>query len=227
MFVAESTIVHTLQGDRQVGALANTNETVYGFTWKQDRITIGRVTFESAGEQELHRVVLDNGKSLMMSADSVLLRRDGESKPLLTLVEKSVMPLYLSEDSHGYPAYRQVSEYRHDAPAPSDRKPWKSVSRMVWEYCTNQRLQPGFLVRHLDGDRRNCHPQNLKVEGRPQQKPRRNKMRRHIEAQRMTIPKNHKLLGFTPWGPGPSVRIVPIDCESTALGEIFVVNHGV
>jgi hypothetical protein len=226
MLIGEDTIVHTLRGDRRAGALADVNETVFCFAWQQDRITFGRVTAEQAGEHELHRVVLDNGKSLLMSADSVLLRRDGVQKPLMTLIEKSVMPLYLSQNTYGYPTYRQVCERRTEAPAPSDRKPWRSIARMVWENRTGRRIQPGFLVRHLDGNRRNCHPGNLKLDGHPQKKPRRNKMRSHIEAQRMTIPGNHKVLGFAPWGTEPCVRLVPADCASVAVGEIFMVTHG-
>lgn len=226
MFVAEDTIVHTLRGPRQVGQLAIAVETVWCFTWAQGRISIGRCSFEHVGEQELHRVVLDNGKSLLMSADSVLLRRDGQEQPVIALAGKSVMPLYLSELSNGYPSYRQLYEHRASAPAPADRKPWRSVARMVWEYRSGCRLLPGFLVRHLDGDRTNCCPDNLRLEGRPQRRPRRNTVRRHIEAQNMTLPKNHKLLGFTPWGQEPSVRAVPVDCASVAMGEIFMVTHG-
>jgi len=228
MFFGADTTVHTLTGDKSAGTLANTEEMVWCFTWGQDRIMIGRVSFAHAGEQDLHRVVLDNGKSLLLSADSVLLRRDGAPKPLLTLAEKSVMPLYLSKNTVGYPTYHQLCEqHRHDSLAPSDRKVWKSVARMVWECLTGHRLEPGFLVRHIDGDRRNCHPENLKLEGKPQRKPRRNKMRRHIEAQRMTIPKNHKLVGFTPYGVEQAVRAVPVDCVAVAMNEIFVVTHGI
>lgn len=51
-------------------------------------------------------------------------------------------------------------------------------------------------------------------------------MRRHIEAQQMKVPGNHKLVGFTPWGKEQAVRPVPIDCTSVAMGEIFMVTHG-
>jgi hypothetical protein len=226
MFVSEDTPVHTLQGDIPAGRLAVTNATVHCFTWSAGRIIYGRVTFEEAGEQEVQRVVLDNGKSILLSPSSTLLNRAGEEKPLLTLPGKSVMPLYLSETTHGYPTYRQVFEGRRDAPAPCDRKPWRSVARMVWEHRTGRRIQPGFLVRHVDKVRRNCDPGNLKLEGRPQQKGRRTKTRQHIEAQRMKVPNNHKLLGFEPWGRESCVKAVPIDCTAVAMGEIFVVTHG-
>lgn len=229
MLIGEDTNVHTLRGDRKAGALARTNETFYGFTWSQDRIVYGRVTAESAGEQELLRVVLDNGKSLLVSPGSILLRRDGEKTAMSNKSFSSglsVMPLYLSETTNNYPTFRQVTERRSDAPAPSDRKPWRSVARMVLEHKTGEPLQPGFLVRHLDGDRRNCHPENLNLEGRLQKYPRRNKMRHHIEVQQMTVPGNHKVLGYETWGTEPVVRLVPVDCTSVAVGEIFMVTHG-
>lgn len=227
MLVGADTVVHTLRGDRNAGHLADSGETIFCFTWATGRIIYGRCAFQRAGIVTLQRAVLDSGSSLLLSADSVLLRRDGEPAPLMTLIDKSVMPLYMSATTNGYPLYRQVRSDRRDAPAPCDRKNYRPVARMVWEARTGQRLQPGFLIRHLDGDRRNCHPENLRAEGRLQRKPRRNKVRKHIEIQKMRLPNNHKLIGFTPWGDEPAVQVVPLDCVAVAVNGIFVVvNHG-
>lgn len=226
MIVSAETVVHTPQGDRFVGNLASLEETVYAFTYTYGRIQLARVGFEHAGEEETARVVLDNGKSLRCPLNTELVSRDGDMLRVFKLEDQSVMPLYLKKTSGGYVQFRQVWHLRKEAPAPSDRKPWRSLARMIWEWRTGQRLLPGFVVRHIDGDRSNCHPDNLRAEGKPQRRPRTNKLRFHIAAQKMKVPNNHKVVGIGPWGVEPVCKVVPLDCTNVALDEVFVVAHG-
>lgn len=209
------------------------SETVYAFTYAAGRIQLGRVGFEHAEPEETCRVVLDNGKSLRCPLNTEVLSRDGDPVRVFNLkavfgLEQavSVMPLYLKTTPAGYVQFRQVWDRRTEAPAPSDRKPWRSLARMVWEWRTGQRLQPGFVVRHVDGDRSNCHPDNLRLEGTPQRRPRKNKLRHHIAAQRLKLPNNHKVVGIAPWEVETVCRVVPLDCTNVALDEVFVVTYG-
>jgi hypothetical protein len=226
VIVSAETVVHTPRGDRFVGNLARMGETVYGFTYTMGRIQLGRVGFERLEPEETCRVVLDNGKSLRCPLNTELVSRDGDNLRVFQANDQSVMPLYMKTTPAGYVQFRQVWDRRKEAPAPSDRKPWRSLARMIWEWRTGQRLQPGFVVRHIDGDRSNCHPDNLRMEGKPQRKPRKNKLRNHIAAQRMTLPNNHKVVGIAPWGDEPVCKVVPLDCTNVALNEVFVVTYG-
>lgn len=226
MIVSADTVVHTPRGNKFVGVLAAKGETVFCFTYSLGKITLGRVGFEEIGEHETMRVVLDNGTTLRCVPGTKLISRKGDVVDAVHPEALSVMPLYLSRTTNGYSIYRQVRDDRRDAPAPSDRKPWRSVARMVWEWRTGQRLHPGFCVRHLDNDRANCHPDNLRVEGKPQRRPRKNKLRRLIKAQRMKSPGNHKVVGTTSWELEPVCRIVPLDCTNIGLSEVFVGAHG-
>lgn len=224
MLLTANTIVHTPQGDRIIGHLAASGQIVYCFTWERGKITVGRAAFEEAGIYDAQRVVLDNGKSVITSLTTMVVDRSGVDQELRQLTDKSVMPLYLSATKHGYPIYRQVNTHRKTAPAPSDRKPWRSIARMVWESRSGQRILPGFLVRHLDRNRKNCHPDNLRVEGKPQRKPRKTRVRRHIST--LKSPGNHRVVGCAAWNREFMCRVVPIDCRNVALSEIFVVAHG-
>jgi hypothetical protein len=206
-------------------------EMVLCFTVSMGKITLGKVGFEMAEKVKTYRLVLDNGKSIRVGPNTQLVDRQGDYVTLdeimnLPPTTRSVMPLYLSMSTNGYPLYRQIRDDRAQALAPSDRKPWRSVARMVWEWRTGRRLEPGFLVRHIDGNRVNCHPDNLRSEGKPQKKPRSNKLRRHIDVQRMRSPGNHKVLGIAPWDVEPVCRVVPLDCTNVGLTEVFVVAHG-
>ena len=227
--IAGDTLIHTLHGDVPVAVLAAKNATVYGFTWTGDRIGYARICVEPFARPMMsHRVVLDNGASIRVSNKTRFVCRDGESALAIALEGDSVMPLYLRTSSQGYKMYRQLREDRREAPAPSDRRGWRSIARMVAEQVRGAPLPAGYFVRHVDQDRTNCSPLNLELEATA--KPTRKKARRAdhlIAGHRATLPNNHKIVGEIVYGEEDGYDVTLIDASNFAAGEVFIqAPHG-
>jgi len=226
--IAGDTLIHTLQGDVPVSILAAKNATVYGFTWTGDRIGYARLCVEPFQRPMMsHRVVLDSGTSIRVSNKCRVVCRDGEAALMIALEGESVMPLYLKTSSNGYLQYRQLREDKRHAPAPSDRKGWRSVSRMVAEQVRGERLPAGYFVRHVDLDKTNCSPLNLSLEATD--KPTRRKRRPLddlLAGARAKLPNNHKIVGQIVYGEEDGYLVTPIDASNFAAGEVFIQAHG-
>ena len=227
--IAGDTLIHTLQGDVPAAILAAKNSMVYGFTWTGTRIGYARLCVEPFARPMMsHRVVLDSGTSIRVSNKCRFVCRDGEAALAIALEGESVMPLYLKESSNGYRLYRQLREDRKLAPAPSDRKGWRSVARMVAEQVREAPLPAGYFVRHVDLDRNNCDPLNLVLEATD--KPTRRKKRPLddlIAGSRARLPNNHKIVGQIVYGEEEGFTVTPIDASNFAAGEVFIqATHG-
>ena len=226
--IAGDTLVHTLSGDVPVSVLAAKEESFYGFAWFGNRIGYARMfASETSKTMMSHRVVLDSGSSIRVSNLTRVVCRDGESALMIALEGDSVMPLYLKPSSLGYSTYRQLREDRKLAPAPCDRRGWRSVARMVAEQVHGEPLPAGYFVRHVDGDRTNCSPLNLHLEAT--EKPQRKKSSatsRLIEANRARLPNNHCVVGEMVYGEEEGFDITPIDASNFAAGEVFIQAHG-
>lgn len=141
------------------------------FIWTGYRITIGVISgCRSADERQIFAVHLDDGSTLHASSDTEFVTRDGEIAVAAELQPgDSLMPLYLSEDSHGYPIYKENNpEANKNAPCSTDRAPRRKISRLVAEWKLDHPLEPGTFVEHIDGDRKNCHPDNLRIARKPE-----------------------------------------------------------
>jgi hypothetical protein len=188
--------LHTLRGTMPVWKAACEGRPLWGFTWDGDRIWPCRleVSADPIEDIELLRVVLDNGDTLRVPRDTLFITRHGHRCEASALtVGQSVMPLYLKNGPGDYPMYRQVNDdVRRLAPAPCDRKPWRLIARMVAEWRRNSPVLPGAYVRHINGDRSDCVPSNLRLDtGRKARRQRR--LRAHCAAQKIKVPGNHKI----------------------------------
>jgi hypothetical protein len=222
--IAADTIIHTLRGDVPAGQLANTGEFL-GFTWNGKQITVGRACFNPEPRRvPTMRLLLDDGKSLRATEDALVVQRDGvEGEPWMHGL--SLMPLYLGKTTHGYPTYKQVGEGYRKAIAPCDRRRVRLVARMVYEWKTGMPIETGMIVRHKNGSRVDCYPENLHLEGKPNPK-RRTKFVRLKEAQQLKVPNNHRVAGFTAFGDDDDVLdFAEGSCENIAASGIFVVSH--
>jgi len=249
-FAAE-TLVHTLSGDVPIAMLLARNEPIYGFTWDGKKITVGRVMVTAAGVKPCVRVRLDNGKELVVSDDQRALAMGSWDRLSICQKGLSVLPLYLGKTTLGYRTYKQQGQTYKRATAPCDRRRARLVARMVYEWIEKRPIEIGMLVRYRDKDPTNCHPDNLRLEGRPNRKRGRLRglMKTHMEAQKLIAkveadkarraakaekankpekpekPKkngpNHKVVSWEPCPADETFDLVGIECDNFAVGEVF------
>lgn len=225
MALAADTIIHTLQGPRRVCQLAAMGEETYCFQWNGSRITVGRIFVRPEPKTAwTRRVVLDNGKSIRVTDDQVLLLRDGKMVDTnLLSANTSVMPLYIKHRKRdGHPMFRQLGEHRrNNALAPCDRKAWRSVARMVYEWATEDLIPTGVRVCHQDGNHENCESSNLVTEGKPR---RGNKTKLRRMAERVWAPDNHRVIGQEPFDEEEVYDVLPQMGDTFAAGEVFMMG---
>ena len=231
MSLAGDTIVHTLTGTKTVARLANEDDAAYVFTWNGAKIVAGRIYVPPVPMRtQTRRVVLDNGRSLRVSADQEFLAFTGEDPPGVKTVRAadlkpgaSLVPLYLGRKKQGgYPIFKQVGAHWKHASCASDRKRWRGVARMVYEWASGEALVPGLRVKHKDGNPDNCHPDNLYIDGTPRAG-NRSKLHRLLELQRSLRPGNHKVAGCEPWIEEEDVYdVLPQDCSNVSAAEVFL-----
>lgn len=107
----------------------------------------------SLGSEQLFEVELDDGVVVRVSASSRFVMKSGQRKVAPELNPgDSLLPLYLEEDAHGYPTYRVPG-----------RAVKRKISRLMAEWKTGGPLGKGTYVSHIDGNRKNYHPDNLKI----------------------------------------------------------------
>jgi hypothetical protein len=224
MALAGDTIIHTLRGPRPVHRLAQMEETVYCFQWDGGKITVGRIFVRVESRKAwTHRVVLDDGTSLRVTGDQIMLTRDGNQVDAGYLAAgTSLLPLYIKlrkRDRH--PMYRQISERRKALPARCDQKPWRSVARMVYEWATEGAIPPGVRVCHQDNEPSNCTPTNLATEGQPRAG---NKTKLRRMAERVWAPGNHQVLGQERFDEEDVYDVLPQVGDSFAAGGVFMMG---
>lgn len=241
MPIAPEEMIHTLRGPQPAHKLAAFGESVRILSWRGDRIGYAEAVIERLDVVPFcHRVVLDNGTSLIVSNTTRFLSRMGEEIPFEEVVTRlvreknaidklgaitslSVMPLYLGTNSRGYPIYRQLREDYPGAPASIDRRRMRPIARMVYEQkIGGYRIPAGMYVRHEDGNPHNCEPENLRLEGKQKSKPNQTKTHRHIAAQKMISPNNHKIVGIQHWGEEEVYEVHVIGASNFAVGEVFL-----
>ena len=225
MALASETIVHTLCGDRRLYDLAD--QETHVFTWTGRKISVGRIYVVPDEETAwTRRIVLDSGTSFRATSDQVILTRTGNMVDArYAAAGTSVMPLYLSRKKKGgYPIYRQLSEDRKTAKAPSDRKTWRSVARMVYEWRSGDPIPPGMFVRFIDNAPKNCHPDNLRLEGKRRDRNKDRQIEQLKQLGRRKAPNNHKVVGQEQYAEEPVMRVIPQDCDNFAAGEVFLMG---
>lgn len=216
MALAADTLIYTLRGPLSIRRIAEMGEPVHCLQWDGGKITVGRIEVPDEPRNEwTRRVVLDSGTSVRVTSEQVFLTRDGNMVDARYLVAKArVMPLYIrvrKRDKH--PLFRQLGEHRWSLPAACDRKAWRSVARMVYEWATEEHIPSGVRVCHQDENPQNCAPSNLVTEGQPR-RGNKSKLRRMGE-EVWGAPDNHVVVGQEPFD-----REVVYDVRSQ-VGDTF------
>ena len=232
MSLAGSTPLHTLSGTFTIDAVVARGLPVYGLTWDGKQITVGQCRLESVGVCPLMRVLLDNGRSFSATEDHLVVERETFERVSFKTVGLSVMPLYLGRTTLGYPTFRQQGDLWKSALAPSDRRRDRLVSRMVYEWKSKRPIETGLIVRHVDRDRTNSMPENLRIEGTPKKGRVRGTLKSLIQAHKVIEQgfkpgRNHKIVGWEPTDEEEAFDLVSDQCSNLAVGEVFVaVNNG-
>lgn len=124
------------------------------FIWTGTRLYVDSISdVRSVGSQQVFEVELDDESIIKVSASSRFVMRDGVKKLAPELVPgDSLLPLYLEQDVHGYPTYRIPG-----------RDVKQKIYRLMAEWLQGYPLEKGTEVSHIDGNRNNYHPDNLKI----------------------------------------------------------------
>lgn len=231
MAVTGDLILHTLLGPLTVERAAIHGEPFLCFTYRDGHITVGKVlVWPEPRLAEVNTIFLDDGTTFRATSDQEVVRRDGGSAVLTPPLELSCMPLYHGHTTNGYPTYRQVGTRHKKYPAPCDRRRYRLVSRMVYEWKSGEQIPMGMKVCHRDGNKANTHPDNLYLDGRPQKKGRRrkaaNKLMMLRASQILKLRDNHRILAVKRFG---EEAVYDLDtalpgCFNVGAGGIFLVT---
>lgn len=151
--------VETAAGPVEISKLAaltvknpDFSETV--LVWTGGRLFVSEISnIQMLGSEQIFDVELDDGGIVCVSASSQFVMRSGGRKMAPELSPgDSLLPLYLGENPNGYPTYK--------IPGWSGKR---KISRLIAEWMTGGPLGKGTYVEHIDGDRKNYHPDNLKI----------------------------------------------------------------
>ena len=202
------------------------------FTFNGFCITVGYLEkVISCGKVPVKQVMFDNHEGIIVTPDQEFLLLDGTPTKLKDIeLHKSLMPLYLSQDKHGYPTYQENTDYHLSAHTITDRHRTRKVSRMVAEAQTASRLIPNTYVNYIDGNKYNCHPINLAVTTKSNAKQRKFVhpfVKAVIEAQKIieTHPKNHKVVEISSDEQYANVYgCVVSPMNNVAIGGVFMVT---
>lgn len=124
------------------------------FTWDGLRFKVVTASnFRKLGEEQIFIVTLDDKSVIYVSASSAFMLRRGDYKMAPELdTDESLLPLYLSSDNHGYSVFK-------DPKSSKIRK----LSWLVAEWKLGRSLEKGDIVNLIDRNRKNYHPDNLKI----------------------------------------------------------------
>jgi len=151
--------IETAAGPVEISKLADCTVSNPDFSevvlsWIGNKFFVSEITnIRLHGVEQLFEVTLDDKQVVYASASSQFVMKSGCRKTPPELVPgDSLLPLYLDEDAHGYPTYSVPG-----------RAVKRKISRLMAEWITGGPLGKGTYVEHIDGDRKNYHPSNLKI----------------------------------------------------------------
>jgi len=219
------TLIPTLAGPRLISDLAEESGIVLVFTWDGTRVTVGEIEIGDQLTKLCSVLSLDDDSSVIVSADSSVVLRNGTVAPVLELTpNQSLMPLYTRRDADGYLVYREPGEWHKGGKTLRDSWRTRRVGRMVAEWKMQRRCEPGDQVSFKDGDRTNCHPDNLVIEKKPRSRPEiRAKFAEPLfEADRFINDNNHKVCQVTVDKARNMFSIRGLGAANLAVGGIFI-----
>lgn len=160
------TLVYTLDGVQTIRDLAAKHPNgerffVYSYDYELKRPVIGtaflpRIANDGAPSKRL-RITFDDGGYLDCTPDHRVILRDGSTREAGELrADDSLMPLYVSDiDGHGY-------KWTYMLGADAQYNGWMPEHRLVAEHFYG-RIPDDHVVHHVDFDKKNNHPSNLRV----------------------------------------------------------------
>lgn len=195
----------------------------------EGRVTIGQVDrFVKFGVAKLLNVTLDDGTTLKVTPDQRFQLLDGTAcKASELTIGKSLLPLYLSEEKQGYPMFAEIGGYNIHALTSMDCQRVRKVARMVGEFKHGDRLPPGTTVSHIDGNKKNCHPDNLNVIVKPDAKQRKfehpfAKSLKDANAFIKLHPRNHKVALVSDAGSELVYGCASVSTRNLAVNGVFL-----
>lgn len=242
MGLPRSAVIQTITGPLSVEqfaarCLVDPDFHVPVFSWDGLRITVGLASkCRPTGEEQLFSVVLDDGSELAVGASTAFLLRSGDEalSPAELSRGDSLLPLYLSEDKQGYPTYKNVG-LRWPTGPKIDRQSVRKISRMVAEWKHGAPLPAGTYVEHIDGDRKNCHPDNLRIVHKPAKASRSKRyglvdalkeaadvVREFEQIRPKRLPNNHSVCDVTPMEMDVVYDLTVDTGNVIVLGGVFV-----
>jgi hypothetical protein len=233
------TLVQTLEGPRAIRDLALACEVDPDyqfpvFTWDHSkrRITVGMgCAARFVKITKVFEVELDDGQTFKASGNHQWMLRDGSYAETTTLSPgSSLMPLYLSKNTHGYLQYRENDEWHRGALTRKDSQRTRPVYRMVAEWKIGHRIKPRTWVK-LRCPRDQAHPDSIEI--REDKQPPRSKtwqpwVRSILQAKSfidenkaLTRPpvKNHKVVRVTELGEEPVFCLEVPGTHNYAIGN--------
>jgi len=132
----------------------NPDYVAVALVWTGYRLFVSEISeFRSIGLQQVFEVELDDGAIVRVSPSSHFVMKNGDRKLAPELHPgESLLPLYLEEETQGYPTYRIPGK---------DVK--QKLYRLIAEWKFGKSLPPGTDVEHIDGNRKNYAPDNLRI----------------------------------------------------------------
>lgn len=225
MTVDAGAVIPTLNGDLFALDLAAMEDPVFVYTWDGQKVTIGRILVEPSYLTVPVHLELDDGSDFHVSDQTQVLLRSGERTTAGALTPAtSLLPLYYKADSDGYSIYREPGDWNKSALTKRDSWNWRRVSRMVAEWKLGRRCQPGDIVRFVDGNKKNAHPENLLVEFR-EPKPIKRKIKfvePLLEAQKFLDDENHKVESVQIGVSREMFSITGLKIDNLCVGGVFI-----
>jgi len=234
------TLVQTLEGPKAIKDLAracedNPDYEFPVFTWDHSkrRITVGMAcAARFVKVAKVFEVELDDGQRIRSSGNHQWMLRDGSYAETTALSPgSSLMPLYLSKDTHGYLQYRENDEWHHGALTRKDHQRTRPVYRMVAEWKLGHRIKPRTWVK-LKCPRDKAHPDSIEI--REDAQPPRSKtwhpwvksilraksfVEENKSMARAPVKRNHKVVSVTELGEEPVFCLEVPGTNNYAIGD--------
>lgn len=152
-------LIETVDGPKPIGDLARICEEEPDFrlpiiSWSGSKVFIVSATdFRCIGEEQIVTVELDDSSKLQVSPSSQVILKHGDTKtPPALMAGESLLPFYTGLDRKGHPCFKH---------------PGKSqlikFSHLVASWKLGRELEKGDYVSLVDKDKKNYHPNNVKI----------------------------------------------------------------
>ncbi|KKL28798.1 hypothetical protein LCGC14_2371520, partial [marine sediment metagenome] len=226
------TVIHTVDGDKNISELVGLEGYVYSYSEKLGRITVKPFNnvVKTGEQEEVVKVILDDGSSIVCTPNHPFMLRNGEWVESSDLCNgDSLMPLYKSQDSHG-----------HTNIALNNGKKM-FAHRLVYQDLVDELMEDSWTwnVHHIDMNKNNNSPDNLQLitraehtslhrNGATMSKETRDKKYGMTDTKRYTLKRcgefNHRVITVEPYGYVDVYNMFVEDTHNFAANGVIVHN---